>query len=278
MLGKTFKGMTDEMLAWQTERAAGARDRPRRARVHVRPELVVEVAFDGVQTSTRYPGGVALRFARVKGYRPDKRTGGRRHDRHGPRDPRAVGGLRRSSMPKRSAGLLVYRRVPGEPEVLLVHPGGPFWAKKDDGSWSLPKGEYEPDEDPLEVAIREFREELGVDPPDAPAPTLLGEVRQPGGKLVMAWALPGELNVGNGPEQHLHDGMAAAIGPDGRVPGGRPRRLVRPRNRPAQTPSRSAGAARPVLRAPERGLGGVSGASPQKVSKRPITLPSESLK
>jgi predicted NUDIX family NTP pyrophosphohydrolase len=98
-------------------------------------------------------------------------------------------------MPKRSAGLLVYRVVHGEPEVLLVHPGGPYWAKKDDGSWSLPKGEYEPDEDPLEVAIREFREELGVDPPEARGPTFLGEVRQPGGKLVSAWALPGDLDV-----------------------------------------------------------------------------------
>lgn len=99
-------------------------------------------------------------------------------------------------MPKRSAGLLVYRVVDGEPEVLLVHPGGPYWAKKDEGSWSLPKGEYEPDEDPLEVAIREFREELGLDPPEAREPALLGEVRQPGGKLVSAWALPGDLDVG----------------------------------------------------------------------------------
>jgi predicted NUDIX family NTP pyrophosphohydrolase len=98
-------------------------------------------------------------------------------------------------MPKRSAGLLVYRVVDGVPEVLLVHPGGPYWAKKDDGSWSLPKGEYEPDEDPFEVAIREFREELGVDPPAAKDPMPLGEVSQPGGKVVSAWALPGNLDV-----------------------------------------------------------------------------------
>jgi DNA ligase-1 len=72
MLGKTFKGMTDEMLAWQTEHLLGlATDRDGHI-VHVRPELVVEIAFDGVQASSRYPGGVALRFARVKGYRPDK--------------------------------------------------------------------------------------------------------------------------------------------------------------------------------------------------------------
>ena len=74
MLGKTFKGMTDEMLAWQTERLQEIETSREGIVVHVRPELVVEVAFDGLQTSTRYPGGVALRFARVKGYRPDKRV------------------------------------------------------------------------------------------------------------------------------------------------------------------------------------------------------------
>ena len=72
MLGKTFKGMTDAMLTWQTERAARARASRATRTVHVRPELVVEIAFDGVQTSTRYPGGVALRFARVMRHRPDK--------------------------------------------------------------------------------------------------------------------------------------------------------------------------------------------------------------
>jgi DNA ligase-1 len=72
MLGKTFKGMTDEMLDWQTEQFQRIETHRDRHTVHVRPELVVEIAFDGVQTSPRYPGGVALRFARVKGYRPDK--------------------------------------------------------------------------------------------------------------------------------------------------------------------------------------------------------------
>jgi len=75
MLGKTFKGMTDEMLAWQTERLLELETHREGHVVYVRPELVVEVAFDGVQTSPRYPGGVALRFARVKGYRPDKSAG-----------------------------------------------------------------------------------------------------------------------------------------------------------------------------------------------------------
>jgi DNA ligase-1 len=73
MLGKTFKGMTDAVLAWQTERLQELETARDAYTVHVRPELVVEEAFDGVQGSTRYPGGVALRFARIKGYRPDKR-------------------------------------------------------------------------------------------------------------------------------------------------------------------------------------------------------------
>jgi predicted NUDIX family NTP pyrophosphohydrolase len=99
-------------------------------------------------------------------------------------------------MPKLSAGLLLYRMAQGTVEVLLVHPGGPYWAKRDDGSWSLPKGEYEVDEDPLEVAIREFREELGVDPPGARSPAFLGELRQRSGKRVSAWALQGDIDVG----------------------------------------------------------------------------------
>jgi len=72
MLGKTFKGMTDEMLVWQTERLLGLEAGREGHVVRVRPELVAEIAFDGVQASSRYPGGVALRFARVKRYRPDK--------------------------------------------------------------------------------------------------------------------------------------------------------------------------------------------------------------
>jgi ATP-dependent DNA ligase I len=75
MLGKTFKGLTDEMLRWQTERLLALETRSDGHVVHVRPELVVEIAFDGLQRSSRYPGGVALRFARVKGHRPDKRAG-----------------------------------------------------------------------------------------------------------------------------------------------------------------------------------------------------------
>jgi DNA ligase-1 len=72
MLGKTFKGMTDETLAWQTEQLQRIETHREGIVVSVRPELVVEIAFDGVQRSPRYPGGIALRFARLKGYRPDK--------------------------------------------------------------------------------------------------------------------------------------------------------------------------------------------------------------
>jgi predicted NUDIX family NTP pyrophosphohydrolase len=97
-------------------------------------------------------------------------------------------------MPARSAGILLYRRRRDQPEVLLVHPGGPFWARRDLGAWSIPKGEYEPGEDPLAAARREFEEELGVPPPEAPAEEL-GEVRQAGGKLVRAWAIAGDLDA-----------------------------------------------------------------------------------
>lgn len=95
---------------------------------------------------------------------------------------------------RRSAGILLHRRLDGgEPEVLLVHPGGPFWAKKDAGAWSIPKGEHGDDEDPLTAARREFAEELGR-PLPAGEIVPLGEVRQKGGKLVTAWAVAGDLD------------------------------------------------------------------------------------
>jgi predicted NUDIX family NTP pyrophosphohydrolase len=78
--------------------------------------------------------------------------------------------------------------------VLLVHPGGPFWARRDDGAWSVPKGEHGPGEDPLAVARREFLEELGVEPPATASPVSLGEVRQAGGKRVRAWAIRGDVD------------------------------------------------------------------------------------
>jgi len=98
-------------------------------------------------------------------------------------------------MPKRSAGLVVWRRSADGLEVLLVHPGGPFWARKDDGAWSIPKGEIDGDEEPLAVAAREFAEELGTLPPALDAAIALGEVRQPGGKIVTAWAVEGDIDV-----------------------------------------------------------------------------------
>jgi predicted NUDIX family NTP pyrophosphohydrolase len=96
-------------------------------------------------------------------------------------------------MARRSAGILLYRPGGGSVEVLLVHPGGPFWANKDLGAWSIPKGEVEAGEDPLAVALREFEEETGQRPP-ADALVELGEVRQRGGKVVAAWAAPGDLD------------------------------------------------------------------------------------
>lgn len=94
----------------------------------------------------------------------------------------------------RSAGILLHRRRGPQLEVLLVHPGGPFWARRDEGAWSIPKGEYSGEEEPLLAARREFEEELGVPPPDGPARDL-GEIRQKAGKLVHAWAMEGDLDT-----------------------------------------------------------------------------------
>jgi predicted NUDIX family NTP pyrophosphohydrolase len=95
---------------------------------------------------------------------------------------------------KRSAGILLHRHRNGEREVLLVHPGGPFWAKKDLGAWSIPKGEYEDGEDARACALREFAEELGAPPPDGELVDL-GEVRQRSGKVVTGWALEGDADA-----------------------------------------------------------------------------------
>jgi predicted NUDIX family NTP pyrophosphohydrolase len=95
---------------------------------------------------------------------------------------------------RESAGLLVYRLRDGTVELLLVHPGGPFWQKRDDGAWSIPKGEVADNEVGVDVARREFQEELGIAPPDG-APSPLGEVRQAGGKVVHAWAVASDVDV-----------------------------------------------------------------------------------
>ena len=96
-------------------------------------------------------------------------------------------------MPKTSAGLLLYRHKDGGLEVFLVHPGGPFWARKDEGAWSIPKGESVPGEDPLDAARREFTEETSL--------TASGDfvalkpLKQPGGKVVHAWAVKGDADT-----------------------------------------------------------------------------------
>jgi len=95
-------------------------------------------------------------------------------------------------MPRQSAGLLMFRFKNGEPEVLLVHPGGPFWARKDAGAWSIPKGEFATEEEPLAAAQREFAEETGC---RAQGPFIpLTPVTQRGGKVVHAWAVEGDCN------------------------------------------------------------------------------------
>lgn len=95
-------------------------------------------------------------------------------------------------MPVRSAGILLYRRDADGVQVLLVHPGGPFWRGKDDGAWMIPKGEIRPGEDARAAALREYEEELGARPPGIPQP--LGTVRQAGGKYVEAFALEGDFD------------------------------------------------------------------------------------
>lgn len=93
---------------------------------------------------------------------------------------------------KRSAGLLMFRKTPQLYEVFLVHPGGPYWSKKDEGAWTIPKGEYEEDEEPLHAAQREFTEETGF---NARGPFVeLGTVRQKSGKMVLAWAFAGDCD------------------------------------------------------------------------------------
>lgn len=97
-------------------------------------------------------------------------------------------------MPKLSAGLLLFRETGETLEVLIGHPGGPFWARKDEGAWSIPKGEYLEGEDPWTVAQREFTEEIGKQPPAGPRIDF-PPLRQPGGKIVTAFAVRGDLDL-----------------------------------------------------------------------------------
>jgi predicted NUDIX family NTP pyrophosphohydrolase len=97
-------------------------------------------------------------------------------------------------MPKLSAGLLLYRITDGSVEVLIGHPGGPFWAKKDEGAWSIPKGEYPEGDDPWAAARREFEEELGKPPPDGPRIDF-PPLKQPSGKIITAFAVRGDFDL-----------------------------------------------------------------------------------
>lgn len=97
-------------------------------------------------------------------------------------------------MKKQSAGILLYKKSKTGASVLLVHPGGPFWAKKDSGAWSIPKGEFTEDENPFTAAKREFTEELGMPPPEGEF-IELGSAKQSSGKIVHAWALQSDLDI-----------------------------------------------------------------------------------
>lgn len=110
---------------------------------------------------------------------------------------------------RRSAGILLYRRRDGVLEVLLGHPGGPWFARKDDGVWTIPKGEIDPGEDELAAAHREVAEEVGTAPPDGD-PLPLGEARQSNGKTAVVWALEGDLDAVAVPSPDCRAGAGAS--------------------------------------------------------------------
>ena len=127
---------------------------------------------------------------------------------------------------RRSAGILLWRTHDDVLEVLLGHPGGPFFAKKDAGAWGVLKGEMEPGEEPIEVARREFVEETGHALPEGPA-IELGEIRQKGGKLVVAWAVEGDLDPAAATSNTFEMEWPPTVRTNAVVPGDRPRRVVR---------------------------------------------------
>ena len=133
--------------------------------------------------------------------------------------------------PRTSAGILLFRPRDGRLEVLLAHPGGPFFTNRDEGHWSIPKGEPDGDEELLAVARREFEEETGAPRRPAATPIELGSIVQKGGKVVHAWALEGDLDpatpVSNTFEMEWPPGSGRR--PD--LPGDRPGRVVRRRTR-----------------------------------------------
>ena len=128
---------------------------------------------------------------------------------------------------KRSAGLLLWRRTPdgSAVEVLLAHPGGPLFVKKDDGHWSIPKGECDPGEDEWAAAQREFSEELGIPVPDG-TPVSLGELKQNSGKVNVVWALEGDPGPFELVSNLFEMEWPPAFGKTWSIPGDGPRRMV----------------------------------------------------
>ena len=148
---------------------------------------------------------------------------------------------------RQSAGLLVFRGDLPDLEVLLAHPGGPYWSKKDAGAWTIPKGEFLDDEEPLPAAKREFEEEMGS--------SIDGEflelepLRQPSGKMIYAWAVRGDFDPAAADEQPVRDGMAAEVWATAGVSRSRSGGVVLYRRGPRQDPCRPGTVPRRAARA-----------------------------
>ena len=141
-------------------------------------------------------------------------------------------------MAKRSAGILMYRRGAAVIELLLVHPGGPFWTSKDHGAWSIPKGEHDAEEEPLACAIREFAEELGSAPQavDAGAFLELGELVQPSRKVITAFAVEGDFDPAKLKPNPFEMEWPLKSGRKQSFPEGRPRDEAREKIQSGQSP------------------------------------------
>ena len=150
-----------------------------------------------------------------------------------------------------SAGILVYRREGPQTSFLLGHPGGPLWARKDLGAWMVPKGLIEPDEAPADAAIREFREETGLEPP--PVAQALSALRQAGGKTVLCWAAEGDLDLRAFAPGRFEMEWPATIGHARFISRDRSDRLLRGARRFAQDPALPSAADPPSPRVPGRG-------------------------
>ncbi len=149
---------------------------------------------------------------------------------------------------KESAGLLLFRRSDGRLEVLLAHPGGPFWAGRDDGAWTIPKGGIHPGEDPLQAAIREFIEETGFQPTGPFIP--LGHITQRSGKVVHAWAFEGDCNPSCLTSVTTMTEWPPRSGQMIEIPENRPRRVLLGHRRAPRGQRGASRAARPSPRTP----------------------------